>query len=274
VLLIGDTQTISRVESFPAAETVIGATANLVRPDGSQQSGLSVSWTPTVAATSVTFSTQVTASLPGEYALVWQIHLGDGQVLNRYQRLFAAYTNVGDLIRRRLNETSLVLPEADLDAEVSFTVTSLVDRFVPLQMAGGYGGLAGLDQDRFDRAVGLFTALRLRACRAKSVPIGEIDRVQLGQNGFQFANGQAEEQKPLEQQWLEEALIALGHVGPIHTLYQSAAASYKPFVVSGPTRNAQSQGALETLASGVIRLLTDSWQVGTPPEDYAADYEE
>ncbi|CCW36210.1 hypothetical protein CTKA_01688 [Chthonomonas calidirosea] len=274
MLLVGDTQTISHSETFSVAAMVAGASASLVRPDGTLQNDLSVSWTPTGAGTSFIFSTQVAAPLPGEYRLTWTIHLGDGQVLNRSEGHFATYTDVGALIRRRLNETVLSLPEADLDAEVTYTVRSLVDRFVPLQMAGGYGGLIGLDQVRFDRAMGLLTALRLRASRAKSVPIGEIGRVQLGQNGFQFANAQGNGLKPLEQQWLEEALIALGHVSPIHALYQSAAASYKPFVVSGPTRNAQCQGALETLASGVIRLLTDAWQVGTPPEDYAADYAE
>lgn len=278
MLLLGDSQIVSRCESFASAETVTSATASVVRPDGSVQGPLSVAYSPTTPSQNITFRTTLTAPLPGEYRLYWLLQMGDGSTLNRCETHFAAYTDMGALIRRRLRETSSSLEENDLDSEIAFTVRSLVDRFEPLQNMGGYGGLTGPDRDRFDRAVGLLTALRFRTFRPKSVPLGEIERVQLGQNGFYFVPSAQSSPRsygvPLEQQWFEEAVVSLGHVSAIRTLYQAAAASYKPFVVSGATRAAQATGALETLASSILRLLTDAWQVGEPPEDYAADYEE
>ncbi len=269
-LIAGDVQTVVRAESHLASIAVTGQQLSVVMPNGGVLSPSPVvTVSPTAAAIAHTFTANISASTVGEYQLEWRFTYSDGEIVDRKETRTCTYTDVGALVRRRLQETNGTLADADLDAEVWTVIRTLQDRFAALQIAGGYSGLTGLDQERFDWAVGLVTALKLRPGRAKSLPVGEVSQIKLGQSSFVYANGSAG--TPLEQQWLQEAVISLGRVTVIQAQFQAAAAAFQPFKVSGPTRYAVQQGSVETLLGGVIRLLTDHWFLDASGENSNGD---
>lgn len=256
LFIVNDTSLLTRQETHAHRESVSSVTAAVILPDGTTLS-------PAPAVTSQIggpdiahlFTFVLHPTQAGPYRVTWTLSLSDGQTLDRVETHFACWTDVGALVRRRMQETPATLTDADLAPEVAFTVRTLVDRFVPLRLAGGYSGLTGLDQDRFDTAAALLTAVGLRPSRPKQTPVGEVGSVTLEQQEFRFSTGPPG--PSLESQWREEALLALGRVTVIQAAYASAAASFQPFTVSGPTRFARTQGEIETLLGGVIRLLTD-----------------
>jgi hypothetical protein len=158
----------------------------------------------------------------------------------------------------RLQRDLSQLPYVDVALEVRAISHRLVSRFISLATLGGPEALVGADADFYAEAVGLMAAVRLRPFLAKQTPTGEVERVKVNQNEFQFTNPDRTE-KPVEQIWLEEATLALGRVNCIRQAYQAAAASFSPFALSGPTRAAKERGCLETLMASTIRLLTDDW---------------
>lgn len=282
----GDTWKASWTEIHSAPEIVSSALLTVTNPSGSPAAP-SVTITPGGAAGTHNLSALITPIAAGGYSLAWSISLADGQTIQRKERGFAGWTDLGAFIRRRLRETPQSLLDSDLAAEMDLTTLTLVDRFTSLIQAGGYSAFTGMDQMRFDRAAGLLTAIRLRAMRPKPVPLGEPGSVKLDQNQFVYgpmppndATGENGSQtiaagigKPIERQWLEEALASLSKITVIAQNYSVRGTALKPFLVSGPTRFQLSRTNItETLLSGVIRLLTDDWNIGVPPEDYYGDY--
>jgi hypothetical protein len=274
VLIVNDTQTLSRKEihaptpdTGTAAVTIASASLTVTRPDGTLLSpSPTVRWSPATSGAEHVFIASLTPSQGGAYRTIWGYSQSDGQTFDRPVEYFASWTDVGGLIRRRLRETRESLPDREIEQEIAFMTRTLVDRFVLLQNAGGYSGLVSLDQERFDQGMGLLVAAKLRRTRRKQTPVGELAEVKLSQGSeFRFGTpGVAT--KTLEQEWIDEAMLALGRVTVIEQSYGSLASSFLPFQVSGPTRNSKSQGNTETLLSGVIRLLTDCWAL-TPDND-------
>jgi hypothetical protein len=203
----------------------------------------------------------------GSHRVTWAFTVG-GLTIERVELYFVAWTDVWATVRRRLREVSITLPDTDIDAEMTVTVRQLVDRFVLLQQQGGYEGLLGLDQERFDTAAAYLTALSMRFYRMKTVPIGEVAEVKLNQNMFSFSGRNVPVQNSLEDIWLKEALLSLGRVTAVQQMYASAASSFKPFLVSGPTRTKIANGHYQTLLSGIIELLSDHWNDGNDAPDY------
>lgn len=268
--IIGDVQEVIRTETH--AQVVSPTTLQLVvtRPDGALISPMPlVTVLPTGSALAHNFTATIPATITGVYLLAWHLAFSDGEVLDRNEVRVCTYSDIGGLVRRRLQESTSTLVDGDLDPEVWAVIRTLQDRFTALQIAGGYDSLVGLDQERFDWAVGLVTALRLRPTRAKVVPVGELAQIKLGQSSFVYSDGRAG--TPLEQQWLQEAVISLGRVSVIQSQFQAAASSFQPFRISGPTRFAVQQGSVETLLGGVIRLLTDHWFLDATGENSNGD---
>jgi hypothetical protein len=280
VLIVNDTQVLSRNEIHEAAPdtgvacvTISSATLAVTKPDGTVLSPApAVTFAPSGAAASHAFKAPLTPGQGGAYRLVWSYTRGDGQVFNRVENRFASWTDIGALIRRRLRETPATMPDSDFEAEVAILVRTLVDRFLLLQQAGGYNGLAGLDQDRFDQGVALLTAAKLRMTRRKATPVGDLAEVKLTQGSeYRFTTPSMPGPR-LESEWVAEALLSLGRVTLIQQIYAASAASFQPFAVSGPTRNSRQAGNTETLLSGVIRLITDDWALTPDNQDQAGDF--
>ncbi len=255
--IAGEIITVSRTDTASAAVSVSAPQLTAARPDGTVQQ-LSVAVTGSQPGTQHTLSALLPVTMAGKWHLLWSYNTSDGQTLLETETHFAGYTDMGALVRRRLNESTATLADTDLDPELEFTVRTLIDRFTALQQAGGYGGLTGQDQERFDQAAGLLTAVRMYQYRTKPVPTAQVQQVKMGQNAFVF--GAAKQTTgELTSAWKQEALLALGRVSLVQQQFAAAAASFKPFQASGPTRYQKSQGGIETLMGGVIRLLTDDW---------------
>ncbi len=257
--LVGETNQVTITATFNDSVTLSSPTLSVVKPDGTILSPApTVTVIPTQTALSHTLSAVVPAALAGKYSMMWGYTTSNGQALASTSTAYASFTDVPGLIRRRLNESTQTLQDGDIDPEFEFTVRTLFDRFVPLQMLGTYLNLTGLDQERFDQAAGLLTACRFYEYRAKAVATGTVSQVKMGQNAFVFAPPK-HTGKTLQDEWKAEALLALGRVSVVQTQFVAAASSFKPFRVSGPTRYVKTQGEIETLLGGVIRLLTDDW---------------
>ncbi len=268
--IAGDNQLVSPTETHIAAVAPMAQMLTVSLPNGGLLAPAPVvTVSPATASLSHTFTAIVASGVVGEYRLAWRLSFSDGEVLERNENRVCTYTDVGALVRRRLQETTTTLADADLDPEVWAVIRMLQDRFTALQLMGGYASLMGLDQERFDWAAGLITALRLRPSRAKTLPVGEVSQIKLGQSSFVYADGSSG--VPLEQQWLQEAVITLGRVSVIQAQFQAAATAFQPFRVSGPTRYAVQQGSVETLLGGVIRLLTDHWFLDATGENTNGD---
>jgi hypothetical protein len=280
--LAGDGSTVAGASAFlrHLETSVDGATqfgltdaaVSIRQPDDTIYSGVApVQVLPDGAALTQELRTVWQPVMAGPHEVVWTFR-ALGTELRRVETYFVSWTDVASVIRRRLRETSTTLSDVDIDAEVAVTVQQLVDRFVLLQQDGGYAGLAGLDQERFDTAAAYLTALSLRYYRMKAVPLGEISSVRLNEHTFQFTSGQQKGERPIEQQWLDEALVSLGRVSRVQQEYAASAASFKPFLVSGPTRHKLNTGHYETLMSSVLRLITDRWDDGVDSPDYYDGY--
>ncbi len=268
--ITGDVQVVTRTETHAQAISATTQQLTVTVPNGSILSPAPVvTVSPTGSALAHTFIVSIAAAFTGVYRLSWHLAFSDGEVLDRNEVRVCTYTDIGGLVRRRLQESTASLMDVDLDPEVWAVIRTLQDRFTALQIAGGYNSLVGLDQERFDWAVGLVTALRLRPTRAKAIPVGELAQIKLGQSSFVYSDGRVG--IPLEQQWLQEAVISLGRVTVIQNQFQAAATSFQPFRISGPTRFATQQGSVETLLGGVIRLLTDRWFLDATGENTNGD---
>jgi len=251
--------------------TVSGMSAVILQPDGSVFGGAVSISAVGGEATTCELRALWTPTMGGMHRVTWSFTAG-GTAIERVEIYFVAWTDVWAIIRRRLRESGTSLPDVDIDGEIAVTVRQLVDRFSLLQAQGGYEGLSGLDQERFDTAAAYLTAISMRFYRMKTVPIGELSSVKLNQNTFQFASQQQKGEVSIEEQWLHEAIVSLGRVTAIQTMYASAAASFKPFLVSGPTRYKLSQGHYQTLLSETLTLLTDRWDDGVGAPDYYDGY--
>ena len=257
--IVGDTSLASTTITTATSVTLSGVTLVVTLPGGTTLSpNPTVTVTPTQANLTHTLTAAVPATTGGKYGLQWTVTTSNGQTLVVNQVAYASYTDVAGLIRRRLNETMQTLEDTDIDPEYEFTSRTLFDRFVPLQTLGTYSSLTGLDQERFDQGAGLLTAARLYQYRAKAVATGNVSQVKMGQNAFVFEPSK-HTGKTLQDEWKAEALLAIGRVSVVQAQFQSAATSFKPFMVSGPTRYVKSQGEIETIMGGIIRLLTDDW---------------
>ena len=259
----GEVQTVQRLEIHAASVAITSSSLAIAQPDGTMLNpSPAVTSAPAGMALQHTLQALVPVTQVGRYQLTWQYATSDGQSFSQPETHFASYVDIAGLIRRRLLESTTTLAEADIDAEVDFTVRTLVDRFVAIQKLGGYAGLSGLDCERFDEAVGLLTAVRMRAYRPKQAPVEEISQVKLGQSAFVYAPppvGSGKTPRSLAAQWLSEAAAALGRVSAVQAQYAAAASAFQPFRVSGPTRYVKSVGEIETVMGSVIRLLTDDW---------------
>ena len=166
----------------------------------------------------------------------------------------------------RLQTDPSTVPTIDWKLEIQSISNALADRYESvLEETGGVDGLSDKDKLFWAEGVGNLVALRLRPVIARNVANGDIVSVKLAQQEFHFA-GNPRSGKPAEQQWLDDAVLAIGRVSPIRALYRAAAAAFNPFLLSGPTRAAKSTGLHETLMSGLVRLLTDDWNADTDSE--------
>lgn len=274
-LIVGGSAFLRHLETSVDGLTtfqVSGASVNILQPDGTLYSGaLSVQTFSSSAALTQELRAVWTPAMGGMHRVEWTFQVS-GVTITRVEQYFVAWTDVWSIIRRRLRETSMSLPDVDIDSEVTTTVRQLVDRFSLLQQQGGYEGLVGLDQERFDTGAAYLTALAMRYYRMKTVPIGEVQTVKVGPNEFGYRQGQQAAEQSIEDVWLQEGLLSLGRVTAIQTTYASAASSFKPFVVSGPTRHKLQQGHYETLMSSVLRLISDRWNDGEDAPDYYDGY--
>lgn len=162
------------------------------------------------------------------------------------------------ICRSRLLETAQSFPDGELYPELDLMLIELEARFTVL---GDATLLTGNDRKFFEQAVGLFVAAKLRASRPKRAPTGEISDIRTGSQEFAFDNldrARLRDITTVEEQWVAEANVALGKVSMIRSFLQ-AAGSWSPFVLSGPTRNVEQSGYIETLISSDIRLLTDKF---------------
>jgi len=241
------------------AFTITSPSVEILQPNGVPYTGISsIQAIPGGAAISQELRAVWTPQMGGPHVVNWSFSV-NGLNIGRTEEYFVGWTDIPSVVRRRLRETSTSLPDVDIDAEVAVTVQQLIDRFVELQRVGGYQSLAGLDQERFDTCAAYLTAISMRFYRMKMVPIGELSTVKLNQNSFSFTPGQEKGEVSIEAKWLQEALLSLGRVTLVQQAYAAAANSFKPFVVSGPTRYKEQTGHIETLMSGVLRLLSDRW---------------
>lgn len=165
--------------------------------------------------------------------------------------------------KARLQRDPSTVENVDWKLEMRSISNGLSSQFeAVLTPYGGVDGLSESDQLFWAEAVGLMTAIRLRQFIARTTVSGDVMAIKLENQQFNFS-GSSKAKKPVEQQWFEDAVLAVGRVSPIRAMYQIAAAAFCPFVLSGPTRLAKSTGLHETLMSGLVRLLTDDWNADT-----------
>jgi len=260
-MIVGETRTLQHQEAAASAFTVTSPTLVVTKPDGTNESPITPTVSPGGATTPQTLIASYTPASAGKYVMTWGLTVG-AQVLKRPEIYFASWTDAAALIRRRTQKSVTDLPDATIDPELWYTVRTLIDRFPTLQTAGGYATLAGADQDRFDEAAGLLTAARLRAFLPKTVLTGDVQEIEI-QNQTRERYQPVAPSVPLEKQWIEEAILALGRVTLIQQAYAAAAGNFSPFVVSGPTRTSLGLGNIETLVASDVRLLTDQWAISS-----------
>lgn len=250
--------------------TIANPTVSILQPDNSFYGG-SVGIQTIPGFTSLTQELRAiwTPSQGGDHLVKWSFSI-NGITIDRVETYFVAWTDVASTVRRRLRESSTSLPDVDIDAEVAVTVRQLIDRFTSLQQAGGYAGLVGLDQERFDTATAYMTALRMRMYRAKVVPIGELTGIKMNNTDFRYTSLVAPGQLSIEQEWMNEALLSLGRVRLVQQDYASAAASWSPFTISGPTRTNIANGQVQTLLTNVLQSLSDTWDTAPNAMDLAS----
>jgi hypothetical protein len=163
----------------------------------------------------------------------------------------------------RLQRDPSAVENVDWELEIRAIGNRLASQFdAVLAPVGGIENLSDSDQLFWAEGVGLMTAIRLRQFLARTTVAGDVTAIKLVDQQFNFS-GSSKAKKPVEQQWLEDALLAIGRVTPIKAMYQAAAAAFCPFMLSGPTRAAKATGLHETLMSGLVRLLTDDWNADT-----------
>jgi hypothetical protein len=253
-MIVGETRTITRVETKDAAFSVANATLVVVQPDGTNPTQEPTITVTGNATTAVTLSALLHPTQAGQHRVTWTFDVGT-ETYDRVDFYAATWTDMAGSIRRRLQKDSTSLPDTTLDPEVDWVIRTLLDRFTCL---GKYASLTGLDQDRFDQAVALLVAAKLRPFLPKSAAAGELLTIRQDDVTQQFAPT-GRKLTGLEDDWITEATLALGRVTCIQALYAANAAAFQPFKLAGPTRNNRSQGNSETLLSATIRQITDAW---------------
>ncbi len=253
LLIARHTETADTAFTLTAEEVALSIT----KPDGTSVSpSPAISVDPGSSSTTQTMEAAFVGEIAGVYRLNWAVSIGSS-VLERQEVYFASWTDVSGAVRRRLTETATTFPDADLDPELAWMAREIVDRFPCLGAGGGYGGLTGLDQERFDQALGLLTAAKLRPSRVKRVPSGDVIEEKQGDEARTFSDRAkyARATVTLEESWAAEAARALTQVTCIKAAFAGRAARIKPFLMVGPTRTDFEAGRPDTPLATVLRIL-------------------
>jgi hypothetical protein len=222
---------------------------------------------PTPSSVRVWLLVDTTSMTPGDYTVRFKFTVLDangGTTLLEPSYDFELLDEphlpkAAQIARTRLVQSQATLPDTQLYPELDLLVRRLQLRY---PMLGSVVALTGDDRGLAEEAIGLMTAIRMRAFLGRTNATGDLVSVKLVQQQFTFAGG-PRQVKPLEQIWLEEAYVALGQVASIKAYFTARAAAFNPFQLSGPTRTAKATGLHETLMSGLVRLLTDDWNADT-----------
>jgi hypothetical protein len=257
-MIVGETLVARHTETgtTPFALDPTEVDLSVIKPDGTPETSSGITVTPGTAALSQEITATFAGPIGGEYHLQWTVRAGSS-VLERPEVYFASWTDVSAAVRRRLLETAQTLADADLDPELAWMAREFVDRFSCLSIAGGYQALTGLDQDRFDQALALATAARIRRSRIKRVPAGEIIEETQGDEGWTFSDPlkYVKQTLSVEDEWMQEAARAIGQVTCVKASFAARAARIQPFLMAGPTRDAETAGCPDTPLSTVLRIL-------------------
>lgn len=285
-MIVGETINVARTETRPYSFKATNPTLTITNPDGTAYgSSPTILVTPGSSSTSQTLSANVTPTQGGYYKFVWTYQDSLSETIHCVEYRYGAFTDPYALIRIRLQEDVLSLPDAAIDPELSRVARRAVWEFPQIgypigQQAlpgfpGIYNNLTGDDAAFFDEFCALAVCCSLVGPLSTNGASADLQSSKEGDSAYRFVDttrrnddqgapgalasgpggysGQNERKR-----WYAEAAQSIGSISNVANSIVSNAQTFQMFVVSGPTRTARTRcTSSDTLLSRVIRLLTD-----------------
>jgi len=180
----------------------------------------------------------VTEAEAGEYTVNWQMINSDGQIVNRRETYFSAFTDIQDQCRALLQMDNTVITNYDVDLAAAQVIRSITGPGMYQNVLPIYNNLPIGDQACFDRAVALLCAAMIRPWAPVQVPVGDIVAIQSGQDRFQYATPTSGNTKrSIEDRWEDQAFEQLVATSVIGDVLRDLQDSTHVFSVNGYRRD-------------------------------------
>lgn len=213
----------------PLSYTPDSATVNIVSPSGLLTPSVSI--IPGTANEVQLLQAIVSEAEAGEYTVGWMMDVG-GQVVQRRETYFTAWTDLQDQTRALLQVDNTVVTNYDVDLAAAQVIRAIVGPGMYQDVLPDYNNLIVGDQACFDRAVALLCAAMIRPWMPVQVPVGDIVAIQSGQDQTKYATPTSGNVKrSIEDRWEDQAfeqLVATATIGNVLRTIQDAARVFTP----------------------------------------------
>ena len=263
-MIVGETCVVVHSETAAAAYTLSGSDVTIEVLDPNRNA-ITPAPSPTVvpgsSSTVQSIEALIHPTIGGQYRLTWTINVGSS-ILKRKEVYFAAWTDIYTFLRTRLQKSATDLPDAEIDTEYAITVRSIQGS---LPVIGAYGNLLNDDQDNFDTAAALITALKMNRYKPPSIAGGVITQYRQQTSQWTFEHPEMDKNPSNTfAGWYNEAVNALQQVSTVASLYAQRRAGFRKFRISGPTRQAKGLYQSQSLFTIMAGLLTYDY-IGSVP---------
>ena len=155
------------------------------------------------------FQALVNETPAGVYNVAWIMNVG-GQIVQRTESYFVAWTDLYAQVRSLLRVDNTVIQNSDIDLAVTRVILDITGPGMYQDVLPSYNSLIPGDRVAFDNAVALTAAATIRPFIPKQEATGDVVKYQAGQDLLQWAPPTVgDNKKSIEEMWLDQAFRQL-----------------------------------------------------------------
>lgn len=184
-MIVNETRQFSYLFSSASVFSVSTSLVTVYRPDGTTVTSVTLSVQPgTSSATQSVFTSPVPLNMAGRWLVVYSLSIG-GEIILQTDKYYVTYNSIYNGIRTIAAVDSVVATDSYIDSVADIIIRTLEANYPNFV----YRNLSFQDSQTVDTALTYLCAIPIFNDNPKSQPYGNITKIKLGDDEFNFTVG-------------------------------------------------------------------------------------